>query len=280
VQIKALRALLGRPEKIEIYRFTVTTEGLKPAVRMKWRREVLNSAAREDVWAEKLVPGVKGFDDLIRLRWDAVVNAVKEARGRLAKLTTCSGRKQCGEEKIGEMLKELEAFAAKVEEWKEGKLRGEEVEKFYREARKYLAPAHLLLELESAKPEERQTALWRFGLAFAAAVAGDGSVMRGRVRLTSGDGGAALLWLAALQKAGELAGFKPRLYVVGRYYRVEVSGMENAAALAAVMPAVGLNPKAEKAVDMFREWAEEVGAVEVKLEAVEKTGNSPRRWSR
>jgi len=38
------------------------------------------------------------------------------------------------------------------------------------------------------------------------------------------------------------------------------------------MPAVGLNPKAEKAVDMFREWAEEVGAVEVKLEAVEKTG--------
>jgi len=96
-QIKTLRALLGRPEKIEINRFTVTTEGLKPAVRMKWRREVLNSAAREDVWAEKLVPGVKGFDDLIRLRWDVVVNAVKEARGRLAKHTTCRGGGQCGE---------------------------------------------------------------------------------------------------------------------------------------------------------------------------------------
>jgi len=59
--------------------------------------------------------------------------------------------------------------------------------------------------------------------------------------------------------------------VVGRYCHIEVLGMENVAALAAVMPAVGLNPKAEKAVDMFREWAEEVGAVEVKLEAVEKT---------
>lgn len=53
---------------------------------------------------------------------------------------------------------------------------------------------------------------------------------------------------------------------------MEVSGRRNAAALAALMPAVGLNPKAEKAVDMFREWAEETKAVEVKLEAVEKTG--------
>jgi PaRep2b protein. len=274
-QIKALRALLGRPEKIEIYHFTVTTEGLKPAVEMKWRREVLNSVAREDVWVKRFT-GAESFDDLIRLRWDAVINAVKEARGRLAKHITCRGEGQCGEEKIGEMLKELEAFVAKVEEWKEGRLRGEEVDKFYKEARKYLAPALLLLELESAKPEERQTALWRFGLAFAAAVAGDGSVRRGDIQLVSGDGGAALLWLAALQKAGELAGFKPRLYVGDRYYRVEVTGMENAAALAALMPAVGLNPKAEKAINMFREWAEEVGAVEVKLEAVEKTSRGAK----
>ena len=155
-------------------------------------------------------------------------------------------------------------------------MRGEEVDKFYKEARKYLAPALLLLELESAKPEERQEALWRFALAFTAAVAGDGSVMRGVVRLTSGDGGAALLWLTVLQKAGELAGFKPRLYVEGRLYHVGVLGMENAAAKAAVMPAVGLNPKAEKAVDMFREWAEEAKAVEVKLEAVEKTSRGAK----
>jgi len=112
----------------------------------------------------------------------------------------------------------------------------------------------------------------------AALHAGDGSVKRGDIRLVSGEGGAALLWLAALQKVGELAGFKPRLYVEGKYYRVEVSGGRNAAALAAVMPAVGLNPKAEKAVDMFREWAEsrekkgEAVKVDVKLEAVEKTG--------
>ena len=52
--------------------------------------------------------------------------------------------------------------------------------------------------------------------------------------------------------------------------------MENAAASAALMPAVGLNPKAEKAVDMFRGWAEEVGAVEVKLEAVEKTSRGAK----
>ena len=94
--------------------------------------------------------------------------------------------------------------------------------------------------------------------------------------LTSGDGGAAPLWLAALQKADELAGFKPRLYVEGKYYCLEVSGGRNAAALAAVMPAVGLNPKAEKAINMFREWAEEAKAVDVKLEAVEKTGRGAK----
>jgi len=276
-QIKALRALLDRPEKIEIYRFTVTPEGLKPAVEMKWRREALDHIVKEAGWG--FIPGgAESFDDLIRgLSWGEVVEVAKEAKNQMVDYVTCSSRKQCGEEKIGEMLKELEAFAAKVEKWKEGKLRGEEVDKFYREARKYLAPALLLLELKEAKPEERQTALWRLGLAFAAAVAGDGSVRRGDIRLVSGDGGAALLWLTVLQKAGEVAGFKPRLYVEGKYYRVEVSGMENAAALAALMPAVGLNPKAEKAVDMFQEWAEsrekkgEAVKVDVKLEAVEKT---------
>jgi len=55
-----------------------------------------------------------------------------------------------------------------------------------------------------------------------------------------------------------------------KYYCLDVSGGRIAAALAALMPAVGLNPKAEKAIAMFREWAE-AGAVEVKLEAVEKT---------
>ena len=284
-QVEALRTLLGKPEKSQVRGFNVTLKGLKPDIKMQWRREVLDSIVKEAGW-EFIPGGVEKFDDLIRLRWDAVINAVKEARGRLAKLITCRGEGRCGEEKLGEMLKELEAFAAKVEKWRRGEIRGEEVEKLYREARKYLAPALLLLELESAekqedelkeaKPEERQTALWRFALAFAAAVAGDGHVRRGLVRLTSGDGGAALLWLAALQRAGELAGFKPRLYVGDRYYRVEVSGMENVAALAALMPAVGLNPKAEKAVDMFREWAEEAGAVEVKLEAVEKTSRGAK----
>jgi len=280
-QVEALRTLLGKPEKSQVRGFNVTLKGLKPDIKMQWRREVLDSIVKEAGW-EFIPGGVEKFDDLIRLRWDAVINAVKEARGRLAKLITCRGEGRCGEEKLGEMLKELEAFAAKVEKWRRGEIRGEEVEKLYREARKYLAPALLLLELESAekqedelkeaKPEERQTALWRLGLAFAAAVAGDGSVRRGDIRLVSGDGGAALLWLAALQKAGELAGFKPRLYVEGKYYRVEVTGEGDVAALAAVMPAVGLNPKAEKAINMFREWAEEAKAVEVKLEAVEKTG--------
>jgi len=42
------------------------------------------------------------------------------------------------------------------------------------------------------------------------------------------------------------------------------------------MPAVGLNPKAEKAINMFREWAEEAKAVDVKLEAVEKTSRGAK----
>jgi len=193
---------------------------------------------------------------------------------KLIQHVTC-GEKRCGERKFDEMFRELEKFVAEVERWARGELSGEEADKFYRRARKYLAPALALFELTERPTEE---ALWRFALMFTAAVAGDGHVRRGLVRLTSGDGGAALLWLAALQKAGELAGFKPRLYVEGRLYRVEVLGMENAAALAALMPAIGLNPKAEKAVDMFREWAEsrekkgEAVKVDVKLEAVEKTG--------
>jgi len=268
-QIKTLRALLGRPEKIEINRFTVTTEGLKPAVEMRWRREVLDGIVKEDVWVKRFA-GAESFDDLIRLRWDAVVNAVRKA-SKLIQHVTC-GEKRCGERKFDEMFRELEKFVAEVERW--AGRRGEEADKFYRRARKYLAPALALLELTERPTEE---ALWRFALAFTAAVAGDGHVRRGGIKLTSGDGGAALLWLTVLQKAGELAGFKPRLYVEGKYYRVEVSGMENAAALAAVMPAVGLNPKAEKAINMFQEWAESRGKkgeavkVDVKLEAVEKT---------
>ena len=95
-QIKALRALLGKPEKIEIHHFTVTTEGLKPAVEMKWRREVLDGIVKEAGWVKRFT-GAESFDDLIRLRWDVVVNAVKEAGGRLAKHTTCRGGGQCGE---------------------------------------------------------------------------------------------------------------------------------------------------------------------------------------
>ncbi len=57
--------------------------------------------------------------------------------------------------------------------------------------------------------------------------------------LVSGEGGAALLWLAALKKAG----FKPMLRVMGKYYYLDIAGGD-AVALAAVMPAVGLNPKA------------------------------------
>jgi len=269
-QAAALHMLLGKPDKIEISFFTVTMEGLKPAFVMKWRREVLDNLVKEAEWVKHIPDvensGVKSFDDLIRLSWNDVVDIVKKAGDVLKQHITCRGGGQCGEEKIGEMLKTLEAFAEKAKKWARGGLGGEEAERFYREARKYLAPALLLLELKNAKTQKEREAprggakpeetLWRFGLAFAAAVAGDGAVRRGGVRLYSGDGGAALLWLAVLQKAGELAGFKPRLYVKDKYYHLEVSGQENAAALAALMPAVGLNPKAEEAVDMFREWAE------------------------
>ncbi len=134
----------------------------------------------------------------------------------------------------------------------------------------------LLLELERATtPEERGEALWRLGLIFAAAIAGDGHVNRDYVRLTSGEGGATLLWLAALQKAGELAGlgklagFKPKLYVRDRYYYLDVTSGD-ATALAAVMPAVGLNPKAEKAIAMFRKGAESQ-RVDIELVEVRRT---------
>ncbi len=83
-------------------------------------------------------------------------------------------------------------------------------------------------------------------------MAGDRHVARRLVRLTSGEGGSALLWLAALKKAG----FKPTLYVYKSQnkdkYRLDFAGGD-AVALATVTPAVGLNPKAEKVADMFRE---------------------------
>jgi len=69
-QFEALRTLLGKPEKIQIYHFTVTLKGLKPVIEMQWRREVLNSVARETGWVKRFTGG-ESFDDLIRLRWDA-----------------------------------------------------------------------------------------------------------------------------------------------------------------------------------------------------------------
>jgi len=69
-----------------------------------------------------------------------------------------------------------------------------------------------------------------------------------------------LLWLAALKKAG----FKPTLRVEGNRYRLEFTGGD-AVALATVTPAVGLNPKADKVVDMFREEAEK-GGVKVDIQ--------------
>ncbi len=86
-------------------------------------------------------------------------------------------------------------------------------------------------------------------------MAGDGHVRQRHIQLTSGEGGPALLWLAALQKASDTAGFKPTLRVMGNRYRLDFAGGD-AVALATVMPAVGLNPKAEEAVDMFREETE------------------------
>jgi len=231
---------------------------------MKWPRGTLNRLVEEGGWVKSVTPGVEKFDDLIRLDWNAVVETVEKARHELTQHITC-GRRQCAGE-FNEMLKELKNFAADVERWARGEIRGEEADEFYRKARKYLAPALALLLLQNAgTAEERRSALWHFGLIFAAAVAGDGTVARRSVQLTSGEGGAALLWLAALKKAG----FVPRLRAAGSKYYLEFTG-GNAVALAAVMPAAGLNPKAEKAVNMFRKETEK-GNVDVKLVDVQKT---------
>ena len=266
-QFAALCTLLGEPEEVKIKYFSVTLKGLKPGVYMKWPRETLNRLVEESGWVKSVMPGVEKFDDLIRLDWRSVAEAVEKARNELAPLVTCGGR-QCGG-KFNDMLRELKNFVADAERWAMGKMSGKEADKFYKRARKYLAPALALLLLQNAgTDEERRNALWHLGLILTTTVAGDGYVARRQIHLTSGEGGPALLWLAALKKAG----FKPTLRVEGNYYRLDFAGGD-AVVLAAVMPAVGINPKAEEAVDMFREEAEKGGVkVDIQPPVVQKPG--------
>jgi len=263
-QLARLKEILGsdhsEPQMIVI----VTLEGVKLDVTVEWRLDKLNEIIRESKWLKALaergafseVQTLEGPERLpprdidaliLRLKWEWVLDIVKRMEAE---------RKQsikCGDEEFRAALMEFEALVTKV---RSGRID-------YNKAREYLAPALLLLELETAKtPEEQKRALWRFGLVFAEAVAGDGYVARRNIMLTSGEGGPALLWLAVLKKAG----FEPKLYVVRsqdkELYRLEITG-EDAVVLASLMPAVGTNPKAEDAINMFREEGERHVKVEL-----------------
>ncbi|PLC62285.1 hypothetical protein B7L68_07705 [Thermoproteus sp. CP80] len=128
-------------------------------------------------------------------------------------------------------------------------------------ARKFVAPALELIMLEKAARGEfdGKEALLRFGEMYATAIAGDGSVERGRVVLTVGGelgGGAALLRLAALRLFNDLLPdelkFDMHMYMVGGKNYVITAYGEDAARLMRILavsaPSAGggyLSPKFE-----------------------------------
>ena len=142
--------------------------------------------------------------------------------------------------------------------------------------RKFAAPALELIILDKAlndnNESNRERARLIFGEMYATAVAGDGSVEPGKVKLTVGGelgGGAALLRLATLHLLNQLLSdelkFNVRIYVNEGVYNITVSGNENAAKLkrflAVTAPSAGGGYLSEK----FEEFVKET-RVEVRLD--------------
>jgi hypothetical protein len=140
--------------------------------------------------------------------------------------------------------------------------------------RKFVAPALELIMLEKALNNEfdREKALRIFGEMYATAVAGDGSVEPGKVKLTVGGelgGGATLLRLAALYLLNELLSkelkSKVRVYVgEGRYYNITATG-ENAAKFMRLLAVSAPSASGEYLSPKFEEFVEEA-QVEVRLD--------------
>jgi hypothetical protein len=142
--------------------------------------------------------------------------------------------------------------------------------------RKFAAPALELIMLDKAlndnNESNRERARLIFGEMYATAVAGDGSVEPGKVKLTVGGelgGGAALLRLTTLHLLNQLLSdelkFNVRIYVNEGVYNITVSGNENAAKLkrflAVTAPSAGGGYLSEK----FEEFVKET-RVEVRLD--------------
>ncbi len=317
-QLGTLKALLDKRngETVHVY---VTLKGLKPMVNAWWSIDGLNKAIKESGWVKRLAERgffrvetaqtlyglakkqVETIDELItRLDWGRVLNTLVEMKETLTPLIHVESG--ADDRVLSDMVKKVEKFIKavgrlealkdelkKVRDEEERKKLLKQIREVYKKAREYLAPALLLLELDYALERlkttgkkarrEAEEALFRFGLVFSAALAGDGSVSRIQIDLISGKTGPALLWLAVLYKAAEVQAylmqmtekaraaktehtktevkptFTPKLVQKSsNAYFVEVSG-EGMAYLAALIPAIGSNPKAEKAMMVFRERA-------------------------
>jgi hypothetical protein len=142
--------------------------------------------------------------------------------------------------------------------------------------RKFVAPALELIMLDKALNDNDdpngERARLIFGEMYATALAGDGSVEPGKVKLTVGGelgGGAALLRLTTLHLLNQLLSdelkFNARTYVNEGVYNITVSGNENAARLkrflAVTAPSAGGGYLSEK----FEEFVKDA-RVEVQLD--------------
>jgi hypothetical protein len=138
--------------------------------------------------------------------------------------------------------------------------------------RKFVAPALELIMLDKALNGKfnKEEALLIFGEMYATAVAGDGHVKSGEVRLTVGGelgGGAALLRLAALLLLNQLLSdklkFGVRTYVDKGVYHITAYG-ENAARLKRLLAVTAPSAGGEYLSDKFNEFAK-AAKVEVRL---------------
>jgi len=145
--------------------------------------------------------------------------------------------------------------------------------------RKFVAPALELMMLEKAFNGKfsREEALLLFGEMYATAIAGDGSVGPGNVKLTVGGelgGGAALLRLATLHLLNQLLPdelkFYARIYMErGRYYNITATG-ENAARFMRLLAVSAPSAGGGYLSDKFDEFVEEA-KVEVRVDNIRQT---------
>jgi hypothetical protein len=144
--------------------------------------------------------------------------------------------------------------------------------------RKFVEPALELMMLDKALRDEynRERARLIFGVMYATAVAGDGSVESDRVRLAVGGelgGGAALLRLAALYLLNQLLTdelkFDIRTYVSEGVYNITATG-ENAAGFKRLLAVSAPSAGGEYLSEKFEEFVEEA-KVEVRVDNIRRT---------